>query len=251
MLFFQEPAPTRYDLNFNLAGFPVRVHPLFWLVTLVFGAGTGSLPDLLVWVVAVFVSLLAHELGHALANRLFGRPSHVVLYFGGGLTVPESVAWGYRQAEALLGANQEMIVSLAGPATNFLLTGLVLGGVLASGGSVGMTLLFGLLPFPLPGLPYGGAFALGVVWAFLWVNLFWGAVNLMPVYPLDGGQVARNLWLKADRWNGTRRSLWLSVVAGALVALAGLVLMHSLYLALLFGVLAFESYQALRGRPAL
>ena len=251
MLLFQEPAPTRYDLNFNLAGFPVRVHPLFWLIALISGAGSGSLPDLLVWVVAVFVSLLAHELGHALANRLFGRPSHLVLYFGGGLTVPESLAWGYGRADTLLTANQEMIVSLSGPAANLLLIGLVLAGVAATGGSVGVTLLFGLLPFPLVGLPYGGTFALGVVWAFLWINLFWGAVNLMPVYPLDGGQVARHLWVKLDPWDGTRKSLWLSVAAGALVALAGLALMHSLYLALLFGLLAFQSYQALQGRSAL
>ena len=32
MSLFQLPPPTRYDLRFTIAGIPVRVHPLFWLV---------------------------------------------------------------------------------------------------------------------------------------------------------------------------------------------------------------------------
>jgi hypothetical protein len=122
----------------------------------------------------------------------------VVLYFGGGLTVPESLAWGGRRADTFLAPYLEMIVSLAGPAANIALAGLVLAGVLATGGSVRMTLLFGLLPFPWASLPYGGAFAAGAVWAFLWVNLFWATLNLMPVYPFNGGLLARRLRARLD-----------------------------------------------------
>jgi stage IV sporulation protein FB len=248
MLFFQEPPVTRYDLRFSVAGIPVRVHPLFWLIALLFGY-SGDLLSVLVWVVVVFVSILAHELGHAFAMRLFGRPSRVVLYLGGGLTVPESVSWGYRWADVSLSVNQEVLVSLAGPCTGFLVAGLVLAGVIAAGGSVIVIMLFGLLPFPQAVLP-GGGFANLVVWTLLWVNIFWGLINLAPVIPLDGGNVARYLWLKADPWDGVNKSMRLSVIAGAVLAVAGLALMHSMYVTILFGLLAFQSYQMLKGRPS-
>ena len=93
--------------------------------------------------------------------------------------------------------------------------------VVASGDSVGLTFLFGLLPYPAPRLPVGGVAEL-VVDTLLWVNIFWGLINLMPVFPLDGGQVARYAWLKRDPWGGVRKSLWLSVIAGVLVAVVGL-----------------------------
>ena len=76
-------------------------------------------------------------------------------------------------------------------------------------------------------------------------------INLAPVFPLDGGQVARHLWLKVDRWGGVRKSLWLSVVVGAIMALVGLVMMNSLYVAFLFGLLAFQSYMTLQGRSMM
>ncbi len=248
MLLFQEPSPTRYDLHFNVAGIPVRVHPLFWLITLLFGSASGDLVSLLIWVPVVFVSLLVHELGHAFTMRFYGQPARVVLYMGGGLAVPEPVSWGYRRADVSLTINQEIVVFLAGPGAGFLLAGLVLAGVLVAGGSVAVTFLFGLLPFPVVQLPAGAWLAGLIVWSLLWVNIFWGLINLMPVFPLDGGQVARFVWLKRDPWDGVRRSLWLSVIVGTVVALAGLVMMQSIFVALLFGLLAFQSYQTLRGR---
>ncbi|MGC1375099.1 MAG: site-2 protease family protein [Anaerolineales bacterium] len=251
MHFFQEPAPTRYDLRFNVAGIPVRVHPLFWLVTLLFGAASSNLLDLPVWMAAVFVSILVHELGHALAMRSFGQSARITLYFGGGLTTPESVSWGYGSARVALTVNQEIVTLLAGAGAGFLVAGLVLGGVAALGGTISIVLLFGLLPFPLASLPAGGGFVDLILFTLLWVNIFWGVINLMPVFPLDGGQIARHLWLKVDRWGGVRKSLWLSVVVGAIMALVGLVMMNSLYVAFLFGVLAFQSYMTLQGRAMM
>jgi hypothetical protein len=69
----------------------------------------------------------------------------------------------------------------------------------------------------------------------------------MPVYPLDGGNVTRYALLKADPWNGVRKSLWISVVAGAIVAIFGLIT-GNIFIALLFGFLAFQSYQGLSVR---
>jgi membrane-associated protease RseP (regulator of RpoE activity) len=86
------------------------------------------------------------------------------------------------------------------------------------------------------------------VTALLWVNIFWGFINLMPVFPLDGGSVTRNVLLQADPIDGVRKSLWVSVIAGALIALAAFFFLSSLYMAILFGFLAFQSYQSLQGR---
>jgi len=247
-MLLQSPPPTRYDLRFTIAGIPVRVHPLFWLLTLLLGA-TGDLISLLIWVLVVFVSILVHELGHAFTMRYFGQSSHIVLHFAGGLAIPDSVQWGSRWANVALGPNQYILISLAGPFAGFLLAGLTILGVLISGGSVGTTWLFGLIPLPLTAiLPFGGRVLGVLVTILLWVNIFWGLINLLPVFPLDGGNVARNILIQYDPLNGVRKSLWVSVITGGLIALAALVFLQSIYMALLFGLLAFQSYQSLQGR---
>ena len=76
-----EPNRTPYDLNFRLFGFPVRIHPLFWLGAVLLGGWTFDLglEYAAIWVAVVFVSILVHELGHAIAFRTFGVDSHIVL----------------------------------------------------------------------------------------------------------------------------------------------------------------------------
>jgi Zn-dependent protease len=249
MLLFQVPPPTRYDLRFNLAGFPVRVHPLFWLIAVLLGYSSGNILQILVWVVVVFVSILVHELGHALAFRRYGISSQIILHFAGGLTVPESTLWGSRWANVALGPNQNIFISLAGPGAGFLFAGIVIAGVLLTGGAVIPTRLLGFIPVPgFAMLPFGGELLSMFVTALLWVNIFWGVINLMPVYPLDGGSVARDVLLQVDPVDGVRKSLWVSVIVGALIALVAFFLLGSLYMAILFGFLAFQSYQSLQAR---
>ena len=247
MFLFQPPPSTRYDLQFSVIGIPVRVHPLFWVIALLLGS-SGGIVQMLIWVLAVFVSILIHELGHALAMRFYGQLSYIVLHFSGGLTVPESISWGGRSANVAFSPNQHILISLAGPFAGFLLAGLVTAGVLFSGGSIVTGYLLGVIPLPVMAvLPIGGSILQSLVMALLWINIFWGVINLMPVYPLDGGQVARYLLLENDPSDGVRKSLWLSVIAGGLVALAGFIFLRSVYMAILFGFLAFQSYQSLQG----
>src|SRR5215471_17040999 len=88
---FAEPARTPYDLNFRLFGFPVRIHPLFWLGTVLLGSNLlhqdNGLLFLAIWIVVVFVSILVHEFGHGLAYRRYGSHAHVILWMFGGLAV--------------------------------------------------------------------------------------------------------------------------------------------------------------------
>ena len=251
MFLFQPPPPTRYDLRFSIAGIPVRVHPLFWLIALLLGS-SADLIQLLIWVFVVFVSILVHELGHALAMRRYGQPSRIILHFAGGLTVPEPVSWGSGWANVSLRPNQEIFISLAGPGAGFLLAALVVVAVIISGGSIITNWLFGVIPLPVAALmPIGGRVISLLVTMLLWVNVFWGLINLLPVYPLDGGNVSRYLLLQADPIDGVRKSLWISVIAGGLVAIAGLLILRSIYMALLFGLLAFQSYQSLQRRAGI
>ena len=197
----------------------------------------------------VFISILVHELGHALAFRRYGLSSQIVLHFAGGLTIPQSTLWRNRWANVALGPNQNIVISLAGPGAGFILAALVIALVILLGGSVITTRLLGFIPFPgFALLPFGGELLSLFVSSLLWVNIFWGFINLLPVFPLDGGNVTRNVLLQTDPVDGVRKSLWVSVIAGALIALAAFFVLSSLYMAVLFGFLAFQSYQSLQGR---
>ncbi|MBK6647729.1 MAG: hypothetical protein IPG44_18635 [Anaerolineales bacterium] len=70
----QSVSPTRFDLQFSIAGIPVRVHPLFWVIALLLGSNSGHSLMVVVWIIVVFISILIHELGHAFAFRRYGHP---------------------------------------------------------------------------------------------------------------------------------------------------------------------------------
>jgi membrane-associated protease RseP (regulator of RpoE activity) len=194
----------------------------------------------------VFVSILVHELGHAFAFRRYGQDSHIVLHFAGGLTIPETVYFGGTMTNVSLSANQQIFISLAGPFAGFFLAALVIVSVIFLGGTISVNFLFGLIPIPqLSSFPIANDTIRLYVIMMLWVNVFWGLINLLPVFPLDGGRVARNLLIQYDPFDGERKSLWLSVITGAVIALAAFFILNSIYMAFLFGLLAFQSYQAL------
>jgi len=248
MSLFQVQPATPFDLRFSIAGFAIRVHPLFWLIALLFGS-SYPLIVIPIWVFVVFVSIIVHELGHALAFRRYGIRSQILLHAMGGLTIPESTPWGTGYASVSLTPMQQIIISLAGPFAGFFFAVLVILAVKFSGGAIHMSKLFGILPLPDSAEMTIGRPLTGILMTmFLWVNIYWGLINLMPVFPLDGGQVARNALLQYDPIDGVRKSLWVSVIAGVLLAVIGLLFWKSTYMAFLFGLLAFQSFQALQYR---
>jgi len=245
MPFFQIPQPTRFDLNFSVAGIPVRVHPLFWVIAILFGSASLNPLSILMWIFVIFVSILVHELGHAFAFRRFGQDSYVVLHLMGGLAVP--ISNGYDGGYARLTPNQNIFISLAGPFAGFLLALVIILAGIGIGGQFVISVL-GIIPIPNVILPYEFGMLSRLFGMFIFVNFFWGFINLLPVFPLDGGNVARYTLIQTDPINGLRNSLWLSVIVGALIAIAGYVFLQSIYMAFLFGYLAFQSYQALQYR---
>jgi membrane-associated protease RseP (regulator of RpoE activity) len=219
---FDVTQPTPLDLRWRMFGIPIRVHPLFWLVAILLGPMDPR--EGILWVVAVFVSILVHELGHALSARAFGWWPSILLYSFGGLTF-------YEPRFQTVG--QRIVVLVCGPLAGFLLAGLILGGVYL-GGWPSHEMLGSLLEY------------------FLVINIAWGVMNLLPVFPLDGGQISRTVltWL-----NPRRGGLWasyLSIAVAAAVVVAALIWLRSVYIAILFGLLAFQEISRLayerRGR---
>jgi Zn-dependent protease len=226
---FGVPGPTEFDVRFRLLGVPVRVHPLFWAMAAMLGwnltAGSGKL--LLVWVGCVFFSILVHEFGHALTAKAFGSDPGVVLYTFGGLCVYQNPQENLRR---------RLLVLIMGPGAGFLL--------------MGATILAASLAFRVPpsavwswDIPHDLA---GIAAIFLVeINLYWGLLNLLPIMPLDGGQIAMVFLSMHDRRQGARRAYIVSLVTAGLVALY-FVQEKQYYNAFLFGLLAMSSFQILQ-----
>jgi hypothetical protein len=238
---FAEPDRTGYDLRFRLFGFPVRVHPFFWLAMLIFGADLFN-PDrpefLLSWIAIGFVSFLVHELGHAAADVLprHGQPAE---------GVQDDVRPDPERPER--GRWQRVAVALAGPGAGFVLATAVWASNQAT---------------PWAGSALIAAFAYRTL---LWINIVWGLVNLLPVIPLDGGRVSQEVCVHVLRTRGMRVALQLSMVTAGAVAVYSLACMAripqlmelleqapwwfpfgGLWTLILFGVLAYQSYQMLQ-----
>jgi stage IV sporulation protein FB len=242
-MFLAEPAPTRFDLHFSMARIPVRIHPFFWLGALLLGANQYvEFRDAVVWVSVVLVSILVHEFGHAFAFRYYGWDAHVVLHGIGGLAVPEG---RIRQRGRYGRANEtlsQVLIAFAGPAAGFLLAGIVLAAVRLSGQRVGF--VWDIVPVRYEGFGQEGLD--DVVSNLLIVNIVWGLLNLCPVFPLDGGRIARELLVLQDPHGGERNSFKLSIaVAVGLAILAGMY-WGDMFLAFFFGYFAFINYQALQ-----
>jgi Zn-dependent protease len=243
-----EPPRTNYDLHFRVFGIPVRVHPFFWLIALFSGAREGISPkETFIWMAALFVSILVHELGHAVAILLYGYRPWVTLHWLGGLA---SYDRGFAESYSSYNdrgsrASTQVVISLAGPVAGFLLAALIVGLVFAGGGgarfSLGGAYLFrwGLSGIPSANLEY-------LLDSLIFINVFWGLINLLPVYPLDGGQISRELFLAANPGRGIEWSLQLSMAVAIAFAIYALFRFDEpSFVVILFGFLAFGSYQAL------
>jgi Zn-dependent protease len=252
-MFSLEPQRTDYDINFQFFGFPVRIHPLFWLVSFLLSASrlwSGGKPDpeaglfVLSWVSVVFVSILIHELGHSLMMRYFGQSSHIVLYMLGGLAIADSSFSSFSKP-ARMTPQRHILISIAGPGAGFLLAAVTVVMIYALGGQFVITSKG--FPFFFADLPPTVARPMTIVIGdLLFVNILWGLVNLLPVFPLDGGQISRELFQMSDHSYGFVRALWLSIFVAAGVGLAGWFYLEDRFILLMFLALAASNYMTLQ-----
>jgi Zn-dependent protease len=254
-MLLQEPGHSPYDLRFHLLGFPVRISWSFWLAGVVFGFGLvgsmdealgprspGMLPLLLLWNLCLLVSILIHELGHALAFRQNGMNASIVLYHFGGLAIPTS-SYSPDRFHGPLTPKQDIWISFAGPLAQFASAMVLIVAVKAAGYQAPV-------PWPLtevPGLTDGehidshGLYALLLFYIF--PSVLWALLNLVPVWPLDGGHISSSI-IQLRGGNNTQ-ALWVSVIAAGLMALYGFS-NDQQYMGFLFLVLGVTNFQALK-----
>ena len=98
----------------KIFGIPVKIDPSFLFVCALLAYSRLSHPAFLVeWLIVIFVSILIHELGHALMVRSFGLSPQIMLYSMGGLT-------SWREEKSISHA-KHIAISLAGPFAGFYL----------------------------------------------------------------------------------------------------------------------------------
>lgn len=196
---------------------PVTIHPTFWLFAALIGyLNSQSLIGTLVWVGIIFVSVLFHEYGHALTALLFGQKPRIELVALGGLT--------YHDGQKLSFWRQFFIV-LDGPLFGLLLA------------------VFATILLQIPSL------AQGMIGSILQltrvVNLFWTVVNLLPVMPLDGGQLLRIVLEKIFGLKGFKYAIITSVVVAVAISIFFFIT-QAFLIGSLFFLLAYQSYETFR-----
>lgn len=209
---------------FTIAGIPVSVSPWYFLLLYMFAR--GDVVRGVIWGVGITVGLLVHELGHALVARYLRHNPSILLHGWGGLTSRSRTG---RDVE-------EALIIAMGPAA-----GLLLGLVVAAA-------WFFLIYLVRAGhvvvlsRPVYEAFS-----ALLMPTITWNILNLVPLWPLDGGQLFR---LGAVRVVGARHADKLT--HGLALLLLALIFAWlgsgiSGYSIVLLGLLGFQNVQALRG----
>ena len=161
----------------RIAGIDLKLHATFllflaWLAFIYHRAGGPQAAfEGVLLVCLIFLCVLLHEFGHALAARRYGikTPDITLLPIGGVARLermPDNPA-------------QEVVVALAGPAVNVAIAGL-------------LWLFLGLRAgFPNPQeVQYVG---LDIPAKLLTVNIWLVLFNLVPAFPMDGGRVLRAL----------------------------------------------------------
>ncbi len=244
------PSNASWTLRFSLFGVPVAIHPVSWMVLAILGGALGVSDDeglvrVLVFVLMGMLTLLVHELGHALTGRATGALVEQVEIAGMGGSTRFAAMPASRWVFAL--------VTLAGPLASLLLGallgalfGLQLGNVWA-----GVQYAF-LMPW-MPTLPmdlqqqivlgfytHGMPDWLAQLYSVGMLICFWWSVfNLLPIFPLDGGKLLGSLF----------RNYKVPCVLGLLLG-AGLgvwAMLESQWInMMILGYLAFINWQYLR-----
>lgn len=211
---------------FRVFGIPVKVDPFFFITAVLIGLELQHhqwLERLLIWIPLVFAGVLMHELGHAFAGRAFGLVPNINLYALGGVT------W-WREGRPL-SPGRSIVVSLAGP-----MVGIVIG-------------VAGLVALRSLHLPESGLREYALL-SLVWVNLGWGVLNLVPMLPLDGGNVMASFFELFAKKSGRRFARYVSI-AIAVAIMAWALAAEQIFIALLVAFLAWNNIQGLRAQKQM
>jgi Zn-dependent protease/CBS domain-containing protein len=204
----------------KLFGVEIRVHFTFvFLLGFVWMAESSmksniSYGRVLALVGIIFGSVVLHELGHALVAMREGlRAKAIVLLPIGGITLLEDSQPVSAPAAGQVAWKRDIRIALAGPLVNIVVA--VIGGIVVLG------------KFPDAHLwtkPF--IHSNHLLRSLVWVNLYLGAFNLLPAYPMDGGHVLRAVFSRhMDVVQATRRAVSIAHALAPLVIVVGMLLL--------------------------
>jgi len=223
----------------KISGIPLRLHWSFFLfllwvgLTQVYIAGNiGAALMGVVFIAAIFVCVVLHELGHCLAARHYGiRTNHITLSPLGGIAALDESPRTWKE---------EFWVAAAGPAVNVAICALLLPWLW-------------LNPVSLDVLAQPTA-SLDAFIAKLFIgNMVMVIFNLLPAFPMDGGRILRSLLeSQKDRETATKIAARIGQGFAVFFALTGLFSSFVLVLIGIFIFLAAEGeYRMVRSRKRL
>lgn len=193
---------------------PVTVSPFFIILAILIGfLNSSTIAEILVWMGVVTISVLIHEYGHALTAVAFGQKARIELVGWGGLTLREG---------AKISLWKEFLIVLDGPIAGFLL---------------GIVAFFLRKMMATENLLY---YAFSVA---IYVNFFWTIVNLLPLHPLDGGQLLRIVLESLFGLRGLRMAFFFSMVLAGIFSVFCFAF-QALLAGTLFFLMGLESFRA-------
>lgn len=236
-------------IQFSIFGVPVRIAPWHW-VGLAFISGalnmrsSEMLPFVLILAVVAFISILTHELGHALVGRALG---------GGGAAITLIAFGGYcEQFGARFNKHTKAAMIAAGPGVN-IFTMIICSFICLVVMDFSVSNAFGLLLNYLINGPYVVFsfvskgyidaeqvklyFLLG---GFVWVSFWWSLLNLLPIFPMDGGQLLLQ-YVKKDKI-----VYMIGFVCSIIFAIIGFYFFQSILMLVFMGMFAVQNYQMMR-----
>ncbi len=201
----------------------MQVQPFFLLIMAYIGGGSALLSEfstenlykVLVFVAAGFLSIIVHELGHALMMKRYGRLPQIVLHGMGGVAISTGTPFTKKQ---------NLLVTIMGPAAQIAL------------GLIALLIYRSIDKFPTEQSAH-------FVFSLCSVSLFWAVLNLIPIFPLDGGQILGTL-LGDKRRKGVH--IFSIVLAGGIIALLLINGQTPLFALLILGLLIFDNVKALQ-----
>lgn len=204
-------------IRFSLFGIPVSVQPWFWVTMAFIGGGLHASNSLQIMLVAVFafagfLSILIHEMGHAMMIRKYGLPTSITLVaFGGFASYPSG----------RLNRKQSFLVTAAGPGVQF---------------AFGILLVLFAQFIEIPQGSLFGPFLRDLIL----VSIVWAVLNCLPIYPLDGGQMLAAIL-------GPQRQRYvhlISAIVAVALGLVGYVILQSILLPIFMAFFAWQNWQS-------
>ncbi len=229
-------------IRFRLFGVSVSIHLSLWLTLAIVGlmtvSGVSLLPGVVLFTIAGFLCLFVHEMGHALLSRALGggQPEIFMAWLGGACCNTGAVLTRWRG----------VVMTAAGPAASlllaflsFLLLSLYVGGF-DSGLYLTLNFLIGRVPAEFVGLfpSYGLAFFKFLIQISVW----WSLLNLLPIFPLDGGQIMHGLM-------NSPYTMHLVSVTVAAMSMSAFIAMGAWFFVLLMGFLCYFNARCLHQSP--